>query len=80
MQIYAQNAIRKKNEALNYMRLGSRLDAVVSRLDSQAKMQVSFSSRHTLAAMPKLADGSRKQWICQCSTLLQLELVHVTLW
>lgn len=35
-----QNAIRKKNEALNYMRLGSRLDAVVSRLDSQAKMQV----------------------------------------
>ncbi|KAK9790530.1 hypothetical protein WJX73_000707 [Symbiochloris irregularis] len=38
-KIYAQNAIRKKNEALNYMRLGSRLDAVVSRLDSQAKMQ-----------------------------------------
>ena len=40
-KIYAQNAIRKKNEALNYMRLGSRLDAVVSRLDTQAKMQVS---------------------------------------
>ena len=39
-KIYAQNAIRKKNEALNYMRLGSRLDAVVSRLDTQAKMQV----------------------------------------
>lgn len=30
-----QNAIRKKNEALNYLRLGSRLDAVVSRLDTQ---------------------------------------------
>ncbi len=39
-KIYAQNAIRKKNEALNYLRLGSRLDAVVSRLDQQAKMQV----------------------------------------
>lgn len=38
-KIYAQNAIRKKNEALNYLRLGSRLDAVVSRLDTQAKMQ-----------------------------------------
>lgn len=38
-KIYAQNAIRKKNEALNYLRLGSRLDAVVSRLDQQAKMQ-----------------------------------------
>ncbi|KAK9808977.1 hypothetical protein WJX72_007338 [[Myrmecia] bisecta] len=39
-KIYAQNAIRKKNEQLNYLRLGSRLDAVVSRLDTQAKMQV----------------------------------------
>lgn len=39
-KIYAQNAIRKKNEQLNYMKLGSRLDAVVSRLETQAKMQV----------------------------------------
>ena len=38
-KIYAQNAIRKKQEALNYMKLASRLDAVVSRLDTQAKMQ-----------------------------------------
>ncbi len=30
-----QNAIRKKNEALNYLKLASRLDAVVSRLDTQ---------------------------------------------
>lgn len=39
-RIYAQNAIRKKNEQLNYLRLASRLDAVVSRLDTQAKMQM----------------------------------------
>jgi len=39
-KIYAQNAIRKKNESLNYLRLASRLDAVVSRLDTQAKMQL----------------------------------------
>lgn len=38
-RIYAQNAIRKKSEATNYLRLASRLDAVVSRLDTQAKMQ-----------------------------------------
>ncbi|GBG67661.1 hypothetical protein CBR_g789 [Chara braunii] len=37
-RIYAQNAIRKRTEQLNYLRLGSRLDAVVSRLDTQAKM------------------------------------------
>lgn len=34
-KIYAQNAIRKKSEQLNYMKLSSRLDAVVSRLDTQ---------------------------------------------
>lgn len=39
-KIYAQNSIRKKTETLNYLRLASRLDAVVSRLDTQAKMQV----------------------------------------
>jgi charged multivesicular body protein 1 len=37
-KVYAQNAIRKKNEALNYLRLASRLDAVSSRLDTQVKM------------------------------------------
>ncbi|PKA57679.1 Vacuolar protein sorting-associated protein 2 like 1 [Apostasia shenzhenica] len=39
-RIYAENSIRKRNEQLNYLRLASRLDAVVARLDTQAKMQV----------------------------------------
>ncbi|MCL7039036.1 hypothetical protein MKW94_019877 [Papaver nudicaule] len=39
-RIYAENAIRKRSEAMNYLRLSSRLDAVVSRLDTQAKMNV----------------------------------------
>lgn len=34
-RIYCQNAIRKKNEALQHMMLSSQLDAVVSRLKSQ---------------------------------------------
>ena len=38
-RIYAENAIRKRSEQMNYLRLASRLDAVVSRLDTQAKMQ-----------------------------------------
>eukprot|EP01018_Ginkgo_biloba_P013489 Gb_27834 [translate_table: standard] len=38
-RVYAQNAIRKHNEQLNYLRLASRLDAVVARLGSQNKMQ-----------------------------------------
>ncbi|BBG98882.1 vacuolar protein sorting 46.1 [Prunus dulcis] len=37
-RIYAENAIRKRTEQMNYLRLASRLDAVVARLDTQAKM------------------------------------------
>lgn len=51
-KIYAQNAIRKKNEALNYLRLGSRLDAVISRLDQQAKMQVGRGVRRAACGGP----------------------------
>ena len=38
-QIYAENAIRKKNEYLNYLRLASRVDAVSSRVKSAMAMQ-----------------------------------------
>ncbi|CAM8953858.1 unnamed protein product [Rhodiola kirilowii] len=37
-RIYAENAIRKRTEQMNYLRLSSRLEAVVARLDTQAKM------------------------------------------
>jgi charged multivesicular body protein 1 len=38
-RIYAQNAIREKNQALNYLRLASRVDAVASRLETAIRMQ-----------------------------------------
>lgn len=38
-QVHAENAIRKKNECLNYMRLSSRLDGVSSRLKTAQSMQ-----------------------------------------
>ncbi|KAF4351326.1 hypothetical protein G4B88_026347, partial [Cannabis sativa] len=37
-RIYTENAIRKRTEQMNYLRMSSRLDAVVARLDTQAKM------------------------------------------
>ena len=37
-KIHATDAIRKKNEQLNMLKLSSRLDGVVSRLETQAKM------------------------------------------
>ncbi|WFD32266.1 hypothetical protein MSPP1_003311 [Malassezia sp. CBS 17886] len=38
-RIYASNAIRKKNEALNLLRLGSRIDAVASRVETAVSMR-----------------------------------------
>ncbi|XP_072013009.1 charged multivesicular body protein 1a-like [Amphiura filiformis] len=38
-KIYAENAIRKKNESLNYLRMASRIDAVVSRVQSAMAMK-----------------------------------------
>ncbi|KAJ4457143.1 putative Charged multivesicular body protein 1 [Paratrimastix pyriformis] len=43
-RIYAQNAIRNKQQALNYLRLSSRVDAVASRLEAAVRMnQVTHS-------------------------------------
>ena len=39
-KIHATDAIRKKNEQLNMLKLASRLDGVVSRLGTQAKMNM----------------------------------------
>lgn len=45
-RIYASNAIRKKNESLNLLRLSSRIDAVSSRVETAVTMrQVSFIIR-----------------------------------
>eukprot|EP01102_Stenamoeba_stenopodia_P003005 TRINITY_DN1293_c0_g1_i4.p1 TRINITY_DN1293_c0_g1~~TRINITY_DN1293_c0_g1_i4.p1 ORF type:complete len:193 (-),score=64.95 TRINITY_DN1293_c0_g1_i4:59-637(-) len=38
-KIYAENAIRRKNEALNYLRLASRIDAVASRVETAVRMK-----------------------------------------
>jgi len=43
-KIYAENAIRKKNEGLNYLRLASRVDAVSSKVQTAMMMkQVLFT-------------------------------------
>lgn len=50
--IYAQNAIRNKNEALNMLRMSSRVDAVAGRVQSAARQnQVSNSMQGVVRAM-----------------------------
>eukprot|EP00761_Pharyngomonas_kirbyi_P011964 gb/GECH01011990.1/.p1 GENE.gb/GECH01011990.1/~~gb/GECH01011990.1/.p1 ORF type:complete len:196 (+),score=68.82 gb/GECH01011990.1/:1-588(+) len=54
-RVYAQNAIRKKNEELNFLRLASRLDGVAGRLDTAVKMnQVSKSMGGVVKGMDKV--------------------------
>lgn len=47
-RIHAQNAIRQKTNAQNYLRLSSRVDAVASRLESAIKMQQVTKSMGTV--------------------------------
>jgi len=57
-KIYAQNAIREKNMALNYLRLASRIDAVASRVESAIRMRAVTSS---MANIVKGMEKSMKQ-------------------
>jgi charged multivesicular body protein 1 len=51
-QIYAQNAIREKTQALNYLRLSSRVDAVASRLETAIRTkQISASMQGVVKGM-----------------------------
>lgn len=45
-RVYAENAIRKKNEAVNLLRLSSRVDAVASKVQTAVTMKsVSYFSQ-----------------------------------
>lgn len=56
-KIYAQNAIRKQNEKLNLLRLGSRIDAVSSRVQTAVTMR---SVTGSMANVVKGMDGAMK--------------------
>merc|ERR1712223_1898675 len=38
-RVYAENAIRKKNESLNYLKMSSKIDATASRVQSAVTMK-----------------------------------------
>ena len=53
-QIFAQNAIRKKNEQLNFLRMSAKMDAVATKLDGAAKTQdISNSIAKTIPQLKK---------------------------
>jgi len=57
-RIYAANAIRKKNEALNLLRLSSRVDAVASRVETAVTMrQVTGNMTSVVKGMDKAMES-----------------------
>jgi charged multivesicular body protein 1 len=57
-RIYASNAIRKKSEALNLLRLASRIDAVASRVETAVTMrQVTGNMTSVVKGMDKAMDS-----------------------
>jgi hypothetical protein len=68
-KIYAQNAIRKQNERLNLLRLGSRIDAVASRV------QTAVTMRQVTGSMMNVVKG-----MDQAMKAMDLEKVSPRLW
>ena len=63
-RIHAQNAIRQKSNAQNYLRLASRVDAVASRLESAIKMQqVTKSMGSVVKGMDKVLNSMNVEQI-----------------
>ena len=71
-RIYAQNAIREKNQALNFLRLSSRIDAVASRLETAVRMQqVSTAMGQTVKGMSNVMKSMEVEQIAK--TMEQFE-------
>lgn len=57
-RIFAQNAIRKKSESLNYLRLAGRVEAVASRMDTAIKMnRVTTTMKSVVKGMDKVMEN-----------------------
>ena len=80
-KIYAENAIRKKNEALNMLRLSARMDAVSSRLDTAIKMKMITKSMGSMVnGMDKVLQGMNPEQISKLMDKFetQFETMDVT--
>ncbi|XP_035678720.1 charged multivesicular body protein 1a-like [Branchiostoma floridae] len=65
-KIYAENAIRKHNEGLNYLRMSARVDGVASRVQSAVAMkQVTKDMGHVTKALDKAMGSMDLQKVSQ---------------
>ena len=73
-RIYASNAIRKKSESLNLLRLSSRIDAVASRVETAVTMRaVTGSITSVVRGMDKAMESmnlERVRILCRVQSLV----------
>jgi division protein CdvB (Snf7/Vps24/ESCRT-III family) len=60
-RIYAENAIRKKNEGLNYLRFAARVDAVASKVQTALTMK---SVSYLYVSQPGPAKSKFDLFVC----------------
>lgn len=63
-RVYAENAIRKKNEGVNWLRMASRVDAVASKVQTAVTMK-GVSARPG-ATCPGPAPAGRVEGVARC--------------
>ncbi|MEE6526195.1 hypothetical protein FKM82_026672, partial [Ascaphus truei] len=64
-RVYAENAIRKKNEGLNWLRMASRVDAVASKVQTAVTMKgVCGTKRQSVPSIQIL--NQRSLCVCVC--------------
>jgi len=64
-QIYAQNAIREKNQGMSYLKLSSRLDGVASRLETAIRTKaISKSMEGVVKGMGKALESMDPVKVC----------------
>ncbi|KRY49372.1 Charged multivesicular body protein 1b, partial [Trichinella britovi] len=77
-QIHAENAIRKKNEGLNYMRMSSRIDAVAARVQTAlTTKKVSKSMAGVVKAMDAAMRSMNLEKTSQLMDKFETEFVNL---
>ena len=72
-KIYAENAIRNKNEELNYLKLASRVDAVAARVNTAAKMGTLTKN---MSGVTKALDSCMKQFSLEKVSSFSQNRIH----
>lgn len=77
-KIYAQSAIRKKNESVNFIKLGARMEAVASRLDTAIKMKMVTKTMGSMVrGMDKVLQGMNPEHISRLMDTFEQQFENV---